>query len=259
MLKAYQDCQSEIQKIDANSKKRTNQTAGAVCEHKTDQDIGWESDCVCDAAQNIAHSLAQNFIQNTTHNQNSISESDTISNFGVSSSGVSSSYAYNNFDVDPITGEIQLRFPLPFNETQPVIKPLLAQTVATGNLHSIKTKHSTAIIPVASTSSNGKRSSTISLATNERLHMLPIGPSKRARTIPNTIRHAVWWRDNGQFKFIYLDGQVCGERMGLEIDHKKAFAQGGEHSPTNLRLRCRQHNAYHSTKTFGRSDGRTGI
>jgi hypothetical protein len=50
-----------------------------------------------------------------------------------------------------------------------------------------------------------------------------------------------------------------GERMGIEIDQLIAFAQGGEHVPTNLRLRCRQHNAYHCIKTFGRSTCPLGV
>jgi hypothetical protein len=173
-------------------------------------------------------------------NQNAIPESDVVSSSDVA----------KNFDVDPITGEIQLRFPLPINETQPEIKPQLTR---------VETR--SPLAPTVNLPSNKSMSSlSIPLAPSKRsLTILPLASSKRSRTIPSTIRHTVWWRDNGQCTFVYPDGQVCGGRMSLEIDHIKGFAQGGEHVPTNLRLRCRQHNAYHCIKTFGRSGVQVGI
>jgi 5-methylcytosine-specific restriction endonuclease McrA len=244
MLKANQSKQSEIQKIDANSKKRSNQNAGVVCERKVDLDIGCESDCDRNVAQSLDHCLE--------HNQNSISETDVTSisiadntNSGASNtnsiagntnSGASNtnSGADNTFDVDPITGEIQLRLPLPVNETQSEFKSQLARTVATADL------------PVVA-------------SNNPSTTTMPLAYKKRSRTIPSMIRHAVWRRDEGQCTFVYPDGRICGERMSLEIDHMTAFAHGGEHVPTNLRLRCRQHNAYHYIKTFGRSGLRAGV
>jgi hypothetical protein len=117
-LKASQRSQSEKQKVGAKSKNHENQNAGVVCKRKTVQGIGCESDCdrnvaqnldhsfgrnfVLTAAQNLDHTLDQNFVLTAAQNQNSISEPDVISNSG----------AGNNFDVDPITGEIQLRLPL---------------------------------------------------------------------------------------------------------------------------------------------------
>jgi hypothetical protein len=234
MLRANQSKQSEIQKIDANSKKRSNQNAGVVCERKVDLDIGCESDCESDCDRNVAQSLDHCL----EHNQNSISETDvtSISIADNTNSGASNtnSGADNTFDVDPITGEIQLRLPLPVNETQSEFKSQLARTVATADLPS-------------------------NAGGTLRTTRMPLAYKKRSRTIPSMIRHAVWRRDDGQCTFIYPDGRICGERMSLEIDHMTAFAHGGEHVPTNLRLRFRQHNAYHCIKTFGRSGLRAGV
>jgi hypothetical protein len=230
MLRANQSKQSEIQKIDSNSNKRSNQNAGVVCERKVDLDIGCESNCDCNVAQRLDHCLEHCL----EHNQNSISETEGISNSDISGANNTNSGADNTFDVDPITGEIQLRLPLPVNETQSEFKSQLARTVATADLPS-------------------------NTGGSLRTTRMPLAYKKRSRTIPSMIRHAVWGRDDGQCTFIYPDGRICGESMSLEIDHITAFAHGGEHVPTNLRLRCRQHNAYHCIKTFGRSGLRAGV
>jgi hypothetical protein len=156
------------------------------------------------------------------------------------------------FDVDSITGEIQLRLPLSVNETQSEINPQLAPTVAT------VAKAATTDLFV----NFGKYSRTtiMPLELSKNSPSIPLATKWRSRTIPSVIRHAVWLRDHGQCTFVYPNGQNCGERMGLEIDHITAFAHGGDHASANLRLRCQQHNAYHCVQTFGRAGAavRTG-
>jgi hypothetical protein len=113
--RARQSSQSEKQKM---SKKESNEVNS---ECKTEQ-------CLDDGSD---HKYNLDYVQNLEHNQNSISESDVISNSGADNTN---SGADNTFDVDPITGEIQLRLPLPVNETQSEVKSQLARTVGTGYL-----------------------------------------------------------------------------------------------------------------------------
>jgi hypothetical protein len=116
LVKANQSSQIKNQKIGAKSKKRKNQNAGVVCERKAELDIGYESDCDCDCDCDVAQSLDHRLVQS----QNFIFEPDIVSG----------SDSAKNYDVDPITGEIQLRLPLPVNVTQPEINSQLAPTVA---------------------------------------------------------------------------------------------------------------------------------
>jgi 5-methylcytosine-specific restriction endonuclease McrA len=260
LKKANQSSQIENLRIGANSKNRKKQNAGIFCERTADLDIGCKSDCDHNAAQSLDDCLGQN--------QNSIYEPVITSCSDVA----------KNYDVDPITGEIQQRLPLPVNETQPEIKSQLAPTVAAGE--EVATV-STADLPkdLASNSTAELTTNLYSELTSKKSRCLkgmpvdpfegspnipngsivlkrpnkllgPKIPKRRSRTIPSAIRHAVWLRDHGQCTFVYPNGQNCGERMGLEIDHITAFAHGGEHVSTNLRLRCRQHNAYHCVQTF---------
>jgi hypothetical protein len=168
-----------------------------------------------------------------------------------------------DFDVDSITGEIQLRLPLSVNETQPEINSQFAPTVAivpsvpsaaTADLHSDLASELAANESRCSKTMPVESFKSISNIPNRPKvpnGFMPLATNKRSRAIPSAIRHAVWRRDYGQCTFVYPNGQTCGERTGLEIDHVTAFAHGGEHVPTNLRLRCRQHNAYHCVQTFG--------
>jgi 5-methylcytosine-specific restriction endonuclease McrA len=160
--------------------------------------------------------------------QNSISEPHIASNSG----------ADINDDVDPTTGEIQMRLPFPPNETQPDGRSPLARTVST-------------VATLNLTSNADKCLPTMPLEPKRSSRTVSRCSIKRSRAIPSMLRHAVWLRDHGQCTFIYQNGHCCGNKMGLEIDHVKAFAQGGEHTLNNLRLRCRQHNAYHCVQTFG--------
>jgi hypothetical protein len=278
-----------IERCDPHAKAERNHLRQHQCLEKARH-------CEAQEHQKLDQKLVHSTVESTVHKQNSISEPDIISCSG----------ADNNVDVDPITGEIQLRLPLSVNATQSEVKSQLARVellspfAPTVELPSNRSrgsrttfmplgpsKFSSAIplvpkvnshaIPLVSVENSrstrttpSKRSSANPITSNKHLPAtvpignskyfptLPLTSNKRSRTIPSAIRHAVWWRDNGQCTFVYPNGKICGERMGLEIDHIKAFVYGGEHTIENLRLRCRQHNAYHCIKTFGRSVVRTG-
>jgi CRISPR/Cas system Type II protein with McrA/HNH and RuvC-like nuclease domain len=47
------------------------------------------------------------------------------------------------------------------------------------------------------------------------------------------------------------EGHRCEERSGLEFDHIKPFAIGGDSSASNVRLLCSTHNQYEAERTYG--------
>ena len=70
-------------------------------------------------------------------------------------------------------------------------------------------------------------------------------PTTHGRYISKSLRKQIWIRDRGRCK--YQDpktGKVCHSNHFIEIDHRYNFALGGEHSLSNLRLLCRNHNIY---------------
>lgn len=77
----------------------------------------------------------------------------------------------------------------------------------------------------------------------------PLAP--HSRHIPADVKRAVWARDLGCCAFVAEDGTRCGERGGLEFDHIRPHADGGEATVNNVRLLCRQHNQYESQQFFG--------
>jgi 5-methylcytosine-specific restriction endonuclease McrA len=74
----------------------------------------------------------------------------------------------------------------------------------------------------------------------------------QSRYIPKSVAHKVRERDQYQCTFISPTGRRCTEKRGLELDHIKAFAQGGSSEASNLRLLCPAHNQLHAETTFGR-------
>jgi len=74
---------------------------------------------------------------------------------------------------------------------------------------------------------------------------------KRSRSIPRSVRRAVYERDQGQCAYRSTDGRRCSERSGLEYHHRVPFARGGEHSVANIELRCKCHNALAAEEDFG--------
>lgn len=72
------------------------------------------------------------------------------------------------------------------------------------------------------------------------------------RRIPNRVRKEVWKRDGGLCVFTAPDGTRCGERGGLEYDHRVPWALGGRSSDAaNIRLLCRTHNQLMGRRVFG--------
>jgi hypothetical protein len=74
--------------------------------------------------------------------------------------------------------------------------------------------------------------------------------SHGSRHIPAAVRREVWARDAGQCAFVGANGR-CTEQGFLEFHHVVPYAAGGETTVQNLELRCRSHNAYEATQSFG--------
>jgi 5-methylcytosine-specific restriction endonuclease McrA len=75
---------------------------------------------------------------------------------------------------------------------------------------------------------------------------------QRGRYVPRAVRRAVWARDRGRCTYVDAMGQRCRETGGLELDHVDPHARGGPPTVSNLRLRCRCHNALTAEHEFGR-------
>jgi hypothetical protein len=80
----------------------------------------------------------------------------------------------------------------------------------------------------------------------------PRAVRQRGRYIPAAVRREVFDRDGARCTFVDSAGRRCREVHCLELHHLRAFAQGGEHHPSNLALRCRAHNALAAEEDFGR-------
>ena len=79
----------------------------------------------------------------------------------------------------------------------------------------------------------------------------PHGPDKvkvqklnrLSRYVPAAIKRQVWQRDQAQCQYIDpLTKKRCEARHGVQIDHIKRYADGGQHLAANLRLYCGAHN-----------------
>ncbi len=75
--------------------------------------------------------------------------------------------------------------------------------------------------------------------------------SSRSRHIPQHIRDEVYLRDGGKCTFVGPDGNRCGSKWKLQIDHIVPFSCGGDHSPGNLRLLCAKHNRLEAERLLG--------
>ena len=74
------------------------------------------------------------------------------------------------------------------------------------------------------------------------------------RSVPAAVRHAVFWRDQGQCTWRFSDEQRCPERGMLELDHQGVMhCRGGDVSVENLALRCRRHNQHAAEQELGRA------
>jgi 5-methylcytosine-specific restriction endonuclease McrA len=71
------------------------------------------------------------------------------------------------------------------------------------------------------------------------------------RYVPSKVKREVWTRDEGQCSFRSDSGHRCESKRDLEYDHVIPVARGGQTSTSNLRLRCRAHNALEAERVFG--------
>jgi len=72
-----------------------------------------------------------------------------------------------------------------------------------------------------------------------------------ARTIPAHVMREVWKRDGGRCTFSCATGRRCACRRGLEYDHVRPVALGGEATTENIRLLCRKHNHLEAERKLG--------
>jgi hypothetical protein len=76
-------------------------------------------------------------------------------------------------------------------------------------------------------------------------------PTPSSRRIPDPIKRAVWIRDEERCTFRDRKGRRCPARERLEFHHLTPFGLGGDHSPSNVALRCAAHNALQADLDFG--------
>ena len=74
----------------------------------------------------------------------------------------------------------------------------------------------------------------------------------KSRYIPAAVRRFVEKRDGGRCTFRDKSGRRCTKRHDLEFHHKGAYGRGGHHSPENVALMCRTHNALLAEQDFGK-------
>jgi 5-methylcytosine-specific restriction endonuclease McrA len=83
----------------------------------------------------------------------------------------------------------------------------------------------------------------------------PRAPRKRtspnARSIPAHVQREVWKRDAGRCTFVSATGRRCAATRGLEFDHVKPVALGGEATFENVRLLCSKHNQLEARRRLG--------
>jgi hypothetical protein len=77
-------------------------------------------------------------------------------------------------------------------------------------------------------------------------------PAASRRTIPAQVQREVWKRDGGRCTFKSATGRRCACTRGLEYDHVKPVALGGEATIENVRILCRKHNQLEAERRLGR-------
>ena len=90
------------------------------------------------------------------------------------------------------------------------------------------------------------------LTKSPRKSLEEIDVSPRSRYLPAPVRRLVRQRDGNQCTFINQNGSRCAEHRGLEFHHREPYGRGGAHSPDNVCVMCREHNAYSAELEYGR-------
>lgn len=83
--------------------------------------------------------------------------------------------------------------------------------------------------------------------------------ARPSRYVPVDVERAVWERDGAQCTFVGIDGQRCGERRFLTIEHIDPFALGGLPTLEKLCLLCNPHNLESARRVFGAEHVETKI
>ena len=73
------------------------------------------------------------------------------------------------------------------------------------------------------------------------------------RAIPAAVRRMVHERDGSRCRFVDEQGRRCSERHRLEFHHRHPFGLGGDHSPGNVSLLCREHNRLLAEHDYGKA------
>ena len=73
-----------------------------------------------------------------------------------------------------------------------------------------------------------------------------------ARSVPAHVRREVWQRDGGQCTFESASGRRCMCRRGLQFDHVRPVAHGGDATIDNIRLLCAKHNQLEAERRLGK-------
>lgn len=82
----------------------------------------------------------------------------------------------------------------------------------------------------------------------------PRDPARAAlgsRTIPASVRRAVWERDQGRCTFVAQDGHRCAATHRLQLHHRLPFARGGMATVENITTMCAMHNDLVARADFG--------
>ncbi len=119
-----------------------------------------------------------------------------------------------------------------------------------------------------SSGNDGDLASVIEAAVTEKLEKLEAkryGTTKSPRKsleetdttpishyIPAAVRRAVYERDRGQCTFEDAEDRRCTETTQLEFHHIHPYGRGGDHSPSNICLRCRCHNLHQAELDYGK-------
>jgi hypothetical protein len=101
----------------------------------------------------------------------------------------------------------------------------------------------------------GRSSASVRLPEHDHAPVTAARPPKSgvSRQVTRAARRAVTERDGLGCSWVGDDGQRCGARAWLELDHHHPLARGGSSAPHNLRWLCRNHNRLAAEREYGRS------
>ncbi|MDR3607908.1 MAG: HNH endonuclease signature motif containing protein [Oligoflexia bacterium] len=77
-------------------------------------------------------------------------------------------------------------------------------------------------------------------------------PDGVRQAIPAEVQRQVWQRDGSRCTFIHPEtGRRCESRFRLQIDHIIPVKLKGSNDLSNLRILCREHNAWEAARVYG--------